>query len=287
MMNKIGIDLGGTKIEGILLDDNFHTLERKRVSTPTDYDSILNTITNLVFNLKNKTNDSATVGIGIPGTFSRKTGIVTHSNTSCLIGKHFQKHLEDSIEQKISMDNDSNCFALAESKLGAGKNFDVVLGIIIGTGVGAGIVINGNVIRGRNNFSGEWGHHSIYPNGKPCYCGRRGCVDQYLSGPSLEKNWTELTGKKERLSDIIHNIEGKEAYEWKNNFLKIFGIGMANIINILDPDVIVLGGGVSNISFLYDEGIESIKKELPFNQDTPILKNQLGDSSGVFGACLL
>jgi fructokinase len=286
-MNKMGIDFGGTKIEGILLDDNFNILERKRIPTPSDYDSILNIIENLIFDLKNKSNDLTSIGIGIPGIFSCNTGIINHSNTSCLIGKSFQKDLEDLIEQKISIDNDSNCFALAESKLGAAKNFDVVLGIIIGTGVGAGIVINGNIMKGRNNFSGEWGHHSIHPNGKLCYCGRTGCVDQYISGPSLEKNWTELTGKKEHLSDFVHNIEGKEAFEWKSNFLKNFGIGMANIINILDPDVIVLGGGVSNISFLYDEGVESIKKELSFTQDTPILKNQLGDSSGVFGACLL
>ncbi len=287
IMNKIGIDLGGTKTEGILLDVDFHTVKRKRVFTPTDYDAILNTIADLIFDLKTESDNPVTVGIGIPGTFLSETGIINHSNTPCLIGQPLQKNLEDMIGQKILMDNDSNCFALAESKFGIAKNFDVVFGIILGTGVGAGIVINGKVLKGRNNFAGEWGHHSIYPDGKLCYCGRRGCLDQYISGPSLERHWTELTGRKEPLSEIIHNIVGKEALEWKSNFLKNIGIGISNIINIIDPDVIVLGGGVSNIPFLYDEGIESIKKESSVHQNTPILKNQLGDSAGVFGACLL
>jgi len=286
-MNKIGIDFGGTKIEGILLDKNFNIIRRKRVSTPYNYNSILNAIKDLIFNLKIESNNLTTIGIGIPGTYSLKTGIITHSNTSCIIGKNFQKNLEDLIGQKILIENDANCFALSESKMGAGKNFNVVLGIIIGTGVGSGIVINGKILKGKNNFSGEWGHHSIFPDGKLCYCGRRGCLDQYISGPSLEKNWTELTGKKESLPNIIQNIVGQEALEWKTNFLKFFGIGMANIINILDPDIIVLGGGISNISFLYDEGIKSVNKELSYHTDTPIVKNQLGDSSGVFGACLL
>jgi len=286
-MNKIGIDFGGTKIEGILLDKNFDVIKRKRVSTPYNYNSILHTIRDLIFNLKIESNDLTTIGIGIPGTYSSKTGIITHSNTPCIIGKHFQKNLEDLIDQKILIENDANCFALSESKMGAGKNFNIVLGIIIGTGVGSGIVIDGKILNGKNNFSGEWGHHSIFPDGKLCYCGRRGCLDQYISGPSLEQNWTELTGKKESLPNIIQNIVGDEALEWKSNFLKFFGIGMANMINILDPDIIVLGGGISNISFLYDEGIKSINNELSYNTDTPIVKNQLGDSSGVFGACLL
>jgi len=286
-MNKIGIDLGGTKTEGILLDDNLQVIDRKRIPTPTDYDSIVNIISDLVSDLKNESDSSVTIGIGIPGTFLPKTGIINHSNTPCLIGKPLQKNLEDLIGQKISMDNDSNCFALAESKLGIAKDFEIVFGVIMGTGVGAGIVINGNVLHGRNNFAGEWGHHSIYLDGRLCYCGRRGCLDQYLSGPSLERTWTELTGRKDSLPEIVHNITGKKALEWKANFLKIFGMGIANIINILDPDVIVLGGGVSNISFLYDEGIESIKKESSNHQNTLILKNQLGDSAGVFGACLL
>jgi len=287
IMNRIGIDLGGTKTEGILLDDDLQTIKRKRVFTPVDYDTIVNTITDLINDLKIESDNPVTIGIGIPGTFLSETGIINHSNTSCLIGQPLQKNLENVIGQKISMDNDANCFALAESKLGIAKNFDIVFGVIIGTGVGAGIVIHGNVLKGRNNFAGEWGHHSIYPNGKLCYCGRRGCIDQYISGPSLERHWTELTGRKEPLSEIIQNIVGKEALEWKSNFLKNFAIGIANVVNILDPDVIVLGGGVSNIPFLYDEGIESIKKELSVDQNTPILKNQLGDSAGVFGACLL
>ena len=213
-MNKIGIDFGGTKIEGILLDKNFDVIKRKRVSTPYNYNSILHTIRDLIFNLKIESNDLTTIGIGIPGTYSSKTGIITHSNTPCIIGKHFQKNLEDLIDQKILIENDANCFALSESKMGAGKNFNIVLGIIIGTGVGSGIVIDGKILNGKNNFSGEWGHHSIFPDGKLCYCGRRGCLDQYISGPSLEQNWTELTGKIVSLPNIIQNIVGDEALEW-------------------------------------------------------------------------
>jgi len=287
-MNKIGIDLGGTKIEGVLLDDNFNIIKRIRVLTPNhDYNSILNSVKDLIFKLKIGLDSPVTIGMGIPGTFSSTTGIVNHSNTPCLIGTSLQKNLENLIGQKILMENDSNCFALAESKLGIAKNYDVVFGIILGTGVGSGLVIGGNVIHGRNNFTGEWGHHSIIFDGKLCYCGRKGCLDQYISGPSLERHWTELTGKKESVSEIIYNNSEKEISEWKYDFLNFFAIGVSNIINILDPDVIVLGGGLSNISFLYDEGIEFIKKESSNHQNTPILKNELGDSAGVFGACLL
>ena len=186
------------------------------------------------------------------------------------------------------MENDANCFTLAESKLGAAKNYNMVFGVIMGTGVGGGIVVNGKLHKGRTNIAGEWGHHTLKIGGNKCYCGKNGCVETYISGPALEKSWKELTGKTESLSLIIQNLTSDTAKQWKIEFLENFGTSLANVIDILDPDVIVLGGGVSNISFLYDEGKNSVYEKV-FSDliDTPILKNQLGDSAGVFGASLL
>ena len=179
-------------------------------------------------------------------------------------------------------------FALAEAKMGAAKNYEVVFGVILGTGVGGGIVINGSIHKGRTNIAGEWGHHILHENGNACYCGNNGCVETYISGPALEQRWSFFTGKTEPLSKIIKNLETKNGYLWKTEFLNNFSSGLANVIDILDPDVIVLGGGVSNIEFLYDEGCDLIyEKVFSDSIDTPILKNNLGDSSGVLGACML
>ena len=199
-----------------------------------------------------------------------------------------KEDLKQALDQEIAIENDANCFALAEATLGAAKNHNVVFGVIMGTGVGGGIVINGEVHRGRTYIAGEWGHHTLRINGNKCYCGKLGCVETYISGPALEKRWTELTGKTESLPSIIHNLGTEKGQQWKKEFLENFGIGLANVIDILDPDVIVLGGGISNISFLYDEGRDAVYDKV-FSDlvDTPILKNQLGDSAGVFGASLL
>jgi len=285
-MNKIGIDLGGTKTEGIVLNNNLEPIQRKRITTPqNDYNEILNSIVGLVDELK--TTDS-TIGICTPGAISKKTGLIKNSNTKCLIGMPLKQDLEKELGQEISMENDANCFAMAEAKLGAAIGFDIIFGIIMGTGVGGGIIINGKLHKGRTNIAGEWGHHTLHHNGNKCYCGKNGCVETYISGPALEKRWTELTGKTESLPQIIQNLDGDKANQWKDEFLKNFGTALANVIDILDPDVIVLGGGVSNISFLYDEGKEAVYDKV-FSDlvDTPILKNQLGDSAGVFGAALL
>ena len=287
-MNRIGIDLGGTKIEGIILDESFKIIDRKRLPAPyDDYKEIVNCIIGLVNELKIKATD-VTIGIGTPGTISKHSGLIKNSNTQCLIGMPLKEDLEKALGQSISMENDANCFALAESKMGAGKNFEIVFGVIMGTGVGGGIVMNGKVHRGRTNIAGEWGHHTLHHNGNKCYCGKNGCVETYISGPALEKRWKELTGKSESLKQIIHQLDVGNAKHWKNEFLENFGIALANVIDILDPDVIVLGGGVSNISFLYDEG-KTVVYEKVFSDivDTPILKNHLGDSAGVFGATLL
>lgn len=289
-MFKIGIDLGGTKIESILLDQKLNVVERTRIPTNQEkgYNSIIESIVKIVTDLKKKTNEKTTIGLSTPGAISKKTGLIKNSNTQCLIGKSLANDLEQALKQNIRMENDANCFTLAESKLGAAKNYNMVFGVIMGTGIGGGIVVNGKLLKGRTNIAGEWGHHTLKIGGNKCYCGKNGCVETYISGPALEKRWKELTGKTESLSSIVQNLTSDTAKQWKIEFLENFGTSLANVIDILDPDVIVLGGGVSNISFLYDEGKNSVYEKV-FSDliDTPILKNQLGDSAGVFGASLL
>jgi len=289
-MNKIGIDLGGTKIEGILLNENFEKIERKRIPTNQDqgYDSILNSISELIQDLRTKSNVETSIGICTPGVLSKNTGLLKNSNTQCLIDKPLKTDLEKILEQKISMENDANCFTLAEATLGAGKNFDVVFGVIIGTGVGGGIAVRKNIHTGRTNIAGEWGHHCIRPDGNQCYCGKSGCLETYISGPALERHWAKLTYKTDQLPEIMKNLDTESGKIWKEDFLENFALGLANVIDILDPDAVVLGGGVSNIDFLYNEGKDAIYERVFSDQiDTPILKNALGDSSGVFGACMI
>ena len=288
-MYKIGIDLGGTKIEGVLVNEEFQVIERKRVPTNQNngYESILETIQNLVSDLK-KNNEKTSIGVCTPGALSKESGLIKNSNTQCLIGKDLKNDLEKILDQEILIENDANCFALAEARLGVAKNHDTVFGVIMGTGVGGGIVIDGKIHSGRTNIAGEWGHHCIKPNGNECYCGRKGCVETYISGPALEKKWNELTNQNTSVADIVKNSQEDVYKTWKNEFLENFGLSMANVIDILDPDAIVLGGGLSNIPFLYDEGKKAVhKKIVGHNTDTQIVPNQLGDSSGVIGAALL
>jgi len=287
-MYKIGVDLGGTKTEIIVLDENLNVIERKRVPTPqNNYDEIINTITTLVSDVSQSTSDFS-LGICCPGAISKQTGLIKNSNTQCLIGKSLKEDLENKIQKNISIENDANCFTIAESKLGAGIGFDLVFGVIMGTGVGGGIVIDNTLHSGRTNIAGEWGHHTLHQNGNSCYCGKKGCVETYISGPSLEKRWNQFTGLTQTMPEIIENFDNRIGKQWKNEFLENFGHGLANVIDILDPDVIILGGGLSNIDFLYDEGKESIYSKVFSDMiKTPILKNNLGDSSGVFGAALL
>ena len=288
-MNKIGIDLGGSKIEGILVDEKYNEITRKRIPTNQEkgYESIINSVISLIQDLKADL-DTVSIGVCTPGTISKKTGLLKNSNTQCLIGKPIKDDIEKIIEHAISIENDANCFALAEATLGSAQNYDVVFGVIMGTGVGGGIIMNKKIYNGRTNIAGEWGHHTLIPNGNSCYCGKNGCVETYISGPALEKKWQEMSGKSESVLNIVKNLSTDSGKKWKKEFLENFGTALANVIDILDPDAIVLGGGLSNISFLYDEG-KKIVYDKVFNDlvDTPILKNKLGDSAGVFGACLI
>ena len=289
-MNKIGIDLGGTKIEGVLTNENFQSIARKRIPTTQDsgYDSILTSIKNLILELAQNSTNKFSIGICTPGALSLDSGLIKNSNTQCLIGKDLKNDLQNILDQDISIENDANCFALADAKLGAAKNLNLVFGVIMGTGVGGGIIINDRIHHGKTNIAGEWGHHCLHVNGNNCYCGNKGCVETYISGPALEKKWSILTNQHQSLSHIIQNSDNSNFLNWKRSFLDDFSSALANVIDILDPDIIVLGGGVSNIDFLYDEGKNAIyEKVFSDSVDTPIVKNDLGDSAGVFGACML
>ena len=288
MLYKLGVDLGGTKIEAVLLDENLNVMEKKRIPTPqNDYSQILNSISSLILDISENVSDFS-LGICTPGAISKKTGLIKNSNTQCLIGRSLKEDLENKFGKKISMENDANCFTMAESTLGVAVDYGLVFGVILGTGVGGGIIIDKKLHSGRTNIAGEWGHHTLHRNGNSCYCGKTGCVETYISGPSLENQWTKLTGKSQPLPEILSNIDNEIGKKWKDEFLENFGYGLANVIDILDPDVIVLGGGLSNIDFLYTEGKESVYDKV-FSDlvDTPILQNKLGDSAGVFGACML
>ena len=289
-MKKIGIDLGGTKIEGILVDDNYKTITRKRIPTNQDngYNSILESIKNLCMELMPESNENISIGVCTPGALSLNSGLIKNSNTQCLIGKDLQNDLKNILHHDISIENDANCFALAEANLGAGKDSNLVFGVIMGTGVGGGITINGKIHHGRNNIAGEWGHHCLHNDGNRCYCGNSGCVETYISGPSLEQNWSQLSGLNQSLPEILQNFDNQHFENWKKSFIDNFALSLSNVIDILDPDMIILGGGLSNIDFLYDEAKNAVyDKVFSDAVDTPIVKNLLGDSAGAFGACLL
>ncbi|MDP6167798.1 MAG: ROK family protein [Candidatus Marinimicrobia bacterium] len=292
-MNKIGIDLGGTKIEGILLDQKNQVLERIRVLTQQEngYEAILSRIVTLIKDIQSRSDQAASIGICTPGAIEPTEGVLKNSNTVCLNGKPLKNDLESALDCSIEMENDANCFALAEAALGAAKGYSTVFGVIMGSGVGGGIVFSQRIHRGRLFIAGEWGHITLHPNGLNCYCGRQGCVEKYISGTALEKRWNELDGENLALDQIVSKFDPlpDDRYrKWKTEFLDNFGRALATVINIVDPDAIVLGGGVSNIPFLYNEGSKIVQNNtFSTFSDTPILPNQLGDSAGVFGAALL
>ena len=290
MSYRLGIDLGGTKIEAILIDNQFQVIERKRVQTMRDdgYSAILKRIIDLAKDMINTADIDGPIGICTPGAIEPKTGLLKNSNTVCLIGQPIQKDMEKELKIPVLMENDANCFALAEATIGAAKKYNVVFGVILGTGCGGGISIHKNIHRGANRIAGEWGHHTLYPDGRDCYCGNKGCTESYISGTALEKEWQEISGTFARVTDVIDNKLYESHPEWRSNFILNFGRAMANVIDILDPDAIVLGGGLSKIDFLYTDGKESAYSET-FSEivSTPILKNKLGDSGGVFGAAML
>ena len=294
----LGIDLGGTKIEGVVLKskENPDEIIRYRINTEEEkgYSQVINNIKSLVNHIENKINYKfKRLGIGTPGTIDPETGLLKNSNSQCLNGMPIQKDLAKTLDKVILIQNDANCFALAETLLGSVKDqypdAKNVFGIIMGTGVGGGVIIGGKTVYGSQGIGGEWGHTIVTDNGEKCYCGKRGCVESVISGRALQIYYNKISGKKLKLEEIYakKNIDNhaKETFE---RLITYFGKGLSNVVNIIDPEVIVLGGGLSNIDELYNEGYEELKKHV-FNPtfNTPILRPKLGDSAGVYGAALL
>jgi fructokinase len=228
--------------------------------------------------------------VGTPGSLSRRTGLLRNSNTQCLNGRDLAGDLEARLGRPVVLENDANCFALAEARLGAGRGFGVVFGVILGTGVGGGIVVDDRLHAGPQHIAGEWGHHSIDPAGAACYCGNRGCIETRISGPAVEARYRARSGRALGCAEVAAAARAGEAIaaEVLARFLDDFGRALANLIDVLDPHAVVLGGGLSNLDELYVEGRESVARYV-FNDElaTPILRNQLGDSAGVIGAALL
>jgi fructokinase len=229
-------------------------------------------------------------GIGTPGAVSPRSELLKNSNTVCMNGQPLKSDLEKLLARKIEIQNDANCFALAEALHGAGRGKKLVFGVIMGTGCGGGIVHNGEVITGAQGIAGEWGHMSINPDGPLCYCGQRGCVETYISGGGLQNRYAERFGAQKTFREIEKDFLAGEAnaVAFMKIFFRNFGRALANLTDVLDPDVIVLGGGVSKFGALYTEGVAEVAKYV-FNDslETPIVKNQLGDSAGVIGAALI
>jgi len=282
---RIGVDLGGTKIEALALEPSGREVFRKRVWTPRgDYEATIGAVTALVREI-----GPGPVGVGIPGTLSRVSGRVKNANSTWLIGQPLKEDLERALERPVRIENDANCFALSEAVDGAGQGARVVFGVILGTGVGGGIVVERRVLVGRNAIAGEWGHNALpLPAAgdlplPACYCGRAGCIETYLSGPALEREHERLTGER-RTAKEIAEID-REALE---RYVERLARALAGVINILDPDVVVLGGGLSNIERLYRD-VPRLWGRHIFSQDvaTRLVRHRHGDSSGVRGAAWL
>ena len=292
-MKRIGIDLGGTKIEGVVLDDDGKEIIRKRIPTEREhgYQHILNRLKFIHDELVAAVpGEPTTFGIGTPGAISPRTGLLKNSNTVCMNGQPVKADLEKILGRKIEIQNDANCFAMAEALLGAGRGKKLVFGVIMGTGCGGGIVYKGEVFTGAQAIAGEWGHMSIDPHGPVCYCGKKGCVETFISGGGLENRYAEKYGARRPLKEIeaAYFAGEPQAVEFMQIFFDRFGRALANLIDILDPDIVVIGGGVSNFTAIYSEGVAAVKKYVFTDElETPIVKHQLGDSAGVFGAALV
>jgi len=290
---QIGIDLGGTKTESILFGPRGDELYRKRMSTPgkggEQYAKVLAAVTALVHETADHIAGAGpfTVGVGIPGIVNNRTGLIQNANLTCLTGHPFKADLEGRLGRPVAMDNDANCFVLAESRAGAARGYGFVFGIIMGTGCGGGLYMDGRVHRGRHGIAGEWGHVSVDPRGERCFCGNRGCIETGISGTGVSRAFLTDYGRRLTMQEITEgyrngDVQCVRAFE---RFLDDFGRSLGGLISILDPDAVVIGGGLSNIAELYTLGVERVRS-YAFHEgiETPILKNRLGDSAGVFGA---
>ncbi|HQU15951.1 MAG: fructokinase [Chromatiales bacterium 21-64-14] len=296
-MIRFGIDLGGTKTEIIALDPTGVERLRHRVATPQgDYPGILRTIAALVHDAERELDAPGSVGVGTPGALSRATGRLRNSNTPCLNGQPLLRDLGDTLQRPVRMENDANCFALSEATDGAGGGCAVVFGVIVGTGTGGGIVAHGRLLAGINAIAGEWGHNPLpWPNdderpGPACYCGRHGCIETFLSGPGLTDDHHRTTGVRLAPAEIAAHAERGDpgARHSLDRYAGRMARALAHVINLLDPDVIVLGGGLSNLGYLY-ETVPRLWQHHVFSDrvNTRLLPPRHGDSSGARGAAWL
>lgn len=304
MTTRIGVDLGGTKIEAVVVDihgDAPNVIARRRVPTERDrgYEHVLDVTRQLVFDVaaEAKIDVRATpIGVGMPGSTTRllpdgsrsSVPLVKNSNTTCLNGRPFHSELEEALGREIAFSNDANCFALAEATWGAAKGARVAFGVIMGSGVGGGLVLNGRAWDGAQGIAGEWGHIPMVADStlaQACYCGKRGCVETLLGGPFIEAEYERRTGTRAKLHDLVTTPEGAALLRER---IDLFGRALAMVVNIVDPDVIVLGGGVSNVNAFYTDGPSAVARWI-FNDElrTKLVKHELGDSAGVLGAALL
>lgn len=297
---RLGVDLGGTKIEAVVMDQKGEVRAQRRIDTPQrDYPRTLGAISELADALQSEAGAGTLVaaGVGSPGAISPATGLLKNANSTWLIGRPLDRDLSSALEMPVRVANDANCFALSEATDGAGAGAECVFGVILGTGVGAGVVVNGRVLRGPQAIAGEWGHNPLpNPNvfeqpGPDCYCGRRGCIETWCSGPGLVRDFREASGDLTmRVEEIV---ERAQAGEWVaratlDRHLDRLARSLASVVNVLDPDVIVLGGGVSNLSHLYERLPEAMRPHV-FSDvfETPIRPAEHGDASGVRGAAWL
>jgi fructokinase len=294
-MLRVGVDLGGTKTEGVVMDASGNIAHRQRRPTPQadGYAAILANIRDLVLDLERRAGEPCRVGLGTPGAISTQTAFLKNSNTVCLNGMPVKNDLENLLQRDIRIANDANCFALSEALDGTAHGEPVVFGVILGTGVGGGIVVNGRLVEGAQHIAGEWGHNVLEADGPACYCGKRGCVETFLSGPGLVHDYRAAGGDPLHDARAIATAAAAAggdtlAEAAMQRYLARFGRALSVVINILDPDAIVLGGGLSNIARLYTEGRAQIARNI-FNDalHTRLLRNAHGDSSGVRGAAQL
>jgi len=294
---QIGIDLGGTKTEAIALDQTRLIVPRRRGATPRDYAGTIDLIARLVAELEAEAKEAGTVGIGIPGVVGRTTGLVKNANSTWLNGRPLQSDLEARLGRPVRVANDANCFALSEAVDGAGRDVETVFGVILGTGVGGGIAVRRRIHEGPNQIAGEWGHNPLpwmtereRADAPPCYCGKRGCVETFLSGPGFERDYQRAAGTRRPSQEIVSAAAGGEADagEAVARYHDRLARALAVVINLLDPDAVVLGGGMSNLPGLC-EAVSSALPAYVFSDTvvTRILPNVHGDSSGVRGAAWL
>ena len=295
MSLRIGIDLGGTKIEGIALD-RAREVARIRVDTPRDYPGTIEAIGGLVAAVEERAGGSGSVGVGFPGAEAPATGLVKNANSVWLIGRPLRRDLEARLGREVRITNDANCFAVSEAADGAAAGAEVVFGVIIGTGTGGGIVVHGKVLTGPNGIAGEWGHNPLpWPRdderpGRPCFCGQHGCIETFLSGPGMQADHHEHTGRHRKPAEIVQDAAAgdRAAQETLARYHGRMARALASVINVLDPDVIVLGGGLSNIPSLY-ETVPPLWEPFVFSdaRQTRLEQARHGDSSGVRGAAWL